>query len=700
MQVRDPTESRSAVAFGLVIVGLATSVQAASSQPTYNGDVAAILDRSCVECHRGGDVAPFPLTGFDQVRPRARSIARAVLSGEMPPWKPSGGVPLQDDRSLSQREIETLVAWSQAGAPRGDDASRPTPPIFPDGWRLGAPDAVLELPAGFEVPARSDGDLFRNFVLDLRPFVGRHLKALELRPLSRGVVHHATILSDASGEARRLDQIEELPGFPGMARGVAPGGHFFGWTPGRTAAPLPDGMAWTIPPDTDLVVQFHLVPTGTPEPVSAEIGLFFSDRAPTRLSATVHLTTTEMSIPAGEPAYAAQDSLVLPVDVLALSIYPHMHTIGESVRLWQTPPDGVRSLIFAIDDWDFAWQDQYRFSTPLQLAAGTLLEMELVWDNAAAADGSVRWGPRSEDEMGDVWLQVVPASVADARRLVAEIESRDLEAQERGYRRRLTDDPRDWEASNRLGQLAMSRGRADSAVDYFTAALEVRPDLWHLYDSLGMANLRLGRMEAAKTALATATDLQADQPVSWNNLGTVLLTAGQAEDAAAAFGRALELQPDNAQVRINRGVALARLGRWQAAVDDYAQALMADPSNAEGHNNLASAWLELGREQSAEVEARRAIELRSDYVDAYKNLATAVARSGRTREAVAALRIASRLAPDDFGARFYLGVGLAELGQWQESMVELRVAKRLDPEDPNVDQALQAVADRLAAIEN
>jgi hypothetical protein len=267
----------------------------------------------------------------------------------MPPWLPEPGpVRFRDERRLPAEEIARILAWVAAGAPEGDRAAVPPGPSLPPGWPLGPPDLVLRLSEPYPLPA-GGGDVFRNFVLPLPVSAPAWVRAVDFRPGAAGRVHHATLLVDGTGEARRLDALDAEPGYAGMEGGVAPDGHFVGWSPGRQPRPLPGGLTWGIRPGMDLVLQLHLMPGPRPERVQPEIGLYLAPRPAAARGVTLHLAATVIDIPAGEPAYTVRDTYVLPADVDVLAIYPHAHHLCREMTVEAALPDGaVRPLLGSV----------------------------------------------------------------------------------------------------------------------------------------------------------------------------------------------------------------------------------------------------------------------------------------------------------------------------------------------------------------
>ena len=398
---------------------------------TFTRDVAPILYRHCITCHRPGDAGPFPLLSWDDARRRASVIARVTSQRYMPPWKPAPGHGrFQGERTLTAAEIDTLRRWGDGGAPEGDPAHLPSLPQFPEGWRLGAPDLVARMTAPFPVPAEG-GDLYHCFVVPLGLDRDRYLRALEFQPSDRRLVHHALFFADPSGAARRRGPDYPCFGAPGFlpARGLG------GWTPGMPPITLPADAAIPLPKSADLVLQLHLPVIGREGAEQSSVALYFTDTPPTRRLLDVPLGSNAIDIPAGERAHKVRDGFTVPIDVDVLGVIPHAHYLCRDMKGAAVLPDGTRRSLLWIPDWDFNWQDQYRYEAPIRLPAGTRLEMEFTYDNSAqnprnpnSPPRRVVWGPASTDEMAGLHFQVLPADMTEIQRLTQALWGRMMRA--------------------------------------------------------------------------------------------------------------------------------------------------------------------------------------------------------------------------------------------------------------------------------
>ena len=356
---------------------------------TFNRHIAPIVLRNCAPCHRPGEAGPFSLLTYADVRRRAEQVARVTQIRFMPPWPPEPGYgDLAGSRRLTDAEVALIQRWVAEGTPEGPPSTPPSPPAFTEGWQLGPPDLVIEVPQPYTVPAEGT-DVFRNFVLR-PPLSGRrYVRAMELRPGDKRVVHHANVLLDRSGSARRRDARDPGPGFAGMdveleSDAFEPDSHFLFWKPGSPPVPEPDDMAWRLDRGADLVLNMHLQPSGKREEVRPSIGLYFTDRAPTRVPMLLQLEHDgALDIPAGDSAFTVTDELTLPVEVTLLAVYPHAHYVGHEIQGTARLPDGSTRWLVHIADWDLNWQAVYRLKQPMLLPKGTVVSMKWTYDNSS-----------------------------------------------------------------------------------------------------------------------------------------------------------------------------------------------------------------------------------------------------------------------------------------------------------------------------
>lgn len=391
---------------------------------TFSETIAPILFNKCTSCHRPGEAAPFALMGYQDAAKRAKLIATVTKSRYMPPWKAEpASFEYRDSRRLTAEEIASIDEWARNGAPEGDPKRTPPLPKFPEGWQLGKPDLIVELPQGFDVPSEGP-DQYRNVTIPLNLTEDKWVQGIEIRPSARKVVHHVLYFADTSGEARKIPA--DTRGAMPFTRGTIGLG---GWAVGAQPHLQPEGLAIALPKNSDLVLQFHFHPSGKAETEKSVIGLYFAKKAPERSLVNIQLPPafglfSGIDIPPGKADFAVRDSFVLPVDADAVSIGAHAHYIGRTMKMTATLPSGEVKTLLWIKDWDFAWQDRYFFDGFVPLPKGTRLDAEVTWDNSSANGRNpnpepqrVQWGEQSADEMGAVGLQVVAHVEADSKTL-------------------------------------------------------------------------------------------------------------------------------------------------------------------------------------------------------------------------------------------------------------------------------------------
>jgi mono/diheme cytochrome c family protein len=389
---------------------------------TFSETVAPILYANCVTCHRPGQAAPFSLISYEDAKKKGKLIAKVTGSRYMPPWHAAHGYgDFADERRLTDAQIATIGEWFKQGMPQGDPAKMPKLPQFPEGWHLGTPDLVLQMPAAYELPA-SGPDIYRNFVIPAQLSEDRWVRAVEFRPSARKAVHHVLFAYDASGAAAKQDGKDGKPGFGGMGTAGVGGvqgasGPLGGWAVGGTPVFMPPGVALPLPKGSDIVLQMHFHLTGKAETEKATIGIYFADKAPERKLWSVQVPAlfgfgSGLDIPAGEKNYVIEDSLTLPVDMKGLSVAAHAHYLAKEMKATAILPDGTTQPLLWIQDWDFNWQDRYIYKTPVALPKGTRIDVRLTYDNSADNPHNpnpetlkrVLWGEQSFDEMGSVSL--------------------------------------------------------------------------------------------------------------------------------------------------------------------------------------------------------------------------------------------------------------------------------------------------------
>lgn len=614
---------------------------------TYSGEVAPLLATHCVSCHRPGGIGPFSLLTYEDVAPRASVIAEVVGQRRMPPWKPEAGFGrFQNERRLPPSDIERIRGWVASGAPRGSVA--PALEVAQEPAVVSVPDLVVAMDEPFEVPA--DGhDIFRNFVVPLPAGAARWIRAWEFRPGNARVVHHATVGFDATGASRDLDSRDSAPGYEGPVSFSVqnPDGYFLGWSPGQSQPQVAaEGMAWRLPPDGDLLVSMHLRPTGRSERVQASIAFYFTDEAPSRIPVMLRLGRQDIDIPANVSSHTITNTYRLPTDVDVVSVYPHAHHLARQVRGFAVQPNGQNVELLFIRDWDFNWQDVYRYADPVRLRAGTVLTMAFTYDNSAGNPHNphgpptrVTFGPNGSDEMGDLWLQVVPVNASRRQALIADFDRKLL--------------------PETLAGVEMM--------------LLARPDDLSLRNDAGLISQQLGRLVEARTHFEHALRLAPLSAAAHSNLASVLLSLGVVGQAERYLEQATALDGTRAAPHYLRGIARQLRGDRAGAEVAYRRALQRQPTLAEAHHLLASVLDRPGDHAESERHYRDAIRLRPDWlvprVELAWSLATRPNAGAETIrlamvEAEAAVAMARTAATLDA-----LGAALARAGDFDQAVV-------------------------------
>ena len=623
---------RPAAAAAILVLAAAAgcnrSAPPAISNPTFTKDVAPILFANCASCHRPGGAAPFSLLTFADASKNASEIAMQTRMRHMPPWQPEPGeFPIEGERRLSQAQIDTLQRWADTGAPEGHRADLPQAPVFAEGWQLGRPDIVLNVPRAYIVKPGTE-DVYRNLVFRSPLQAGVFVRAVEFKT-NGAPVHHAVIRVDRTPASRRRDGEDGQPGFEGMAFHSVqdPEGQFVGWAPGRGPILSPQGMAWRLDRGADLVVEMHLLPGKEPVSLQPEIGLFFTPQAPARTPITVRLASKNIDIPAGQRDYVVTDTYELPVPVDLLSVYPHAHYLGAEMRVTaEIPGRGTKTLLH-IRDWSFHWQQDYRYVTPIALPAGTRLTMRYVFDNSADNPDNpsdppvrVRAGPKSTDEMAELGLQLLTQSPRDAEMITRAFDERDKRANIALAESRVREEPHVAEYRAVLGGSYVEAGRHADAIPHLEAAVRLDKSSAAAYNYLGVALLELRRPQEALAAFQRAAALDRRDERLPFNAGNVLAMLRRPAEAAAAYNRALAINPDFLDAHVNLAVLLSAHGRSREALAHYERAVAIQPGSAVIHANYGGALAAAGRFPDALRHTRRALELQPGYPPALDNL--------------------------------------------------------------------------------
>ena len=364
---------------------------------TFVDDVAPVLERRCVECHRPGNIAPFAFDRYETTRGWSPMMAEVLRTKRMPPWHADGEIAaFANDRSLTVEEKRALLRWVELGAPRGDGVDplvdRELPP--PVEWPLGPPDLVVEMPEEAVIPARGDVD-YRYFEVKVEMETDAWVRAVDVRPGNAAVVHHALVF---------LRYPERLAGRqPDVQGGLS--GFFAGYVPGSEPWPFPENTGKFLPAGARVIFQMHYVTTGKEETDRTRMGIYLHDTPPRHELHTRSAYYTRLRIPPGERDHEVTATHVVPKDVLLWGMSPHMHYRGSRFAIKARFPDGTRRELLSVPHYDFNWQTLYLPEEPVFLPEGTEVFCRGAFDNSAANPANpdptreVPFGEQTTDEM-------------------------------------------------------------------------------------------------------------------------------------------------------------------------------------------------------------------------------------------------------------------------------------------------------------
>ena len=419
-----------AAAFATLLAGVTATARqqnGGSPVPTFSKDIAPILYKNCAGCHRPGEIGPMSLLTYDDVRPHAKAIRDEVGDGNMPPWHadPKHGK-FANDRSLPSKERETLLRWANNGAPEGDREDLPPVPKFPDGWMVGEPDLVLTTPE-YKVPAEGFVE-YEYIEIQTNLTEDRWLRALEVRPGNREVVHHVIVHARPPQPERRPAALRYAEGMdvpPGQTGGPAepeggpqrkrglslyprpqrPGVAIGGFAPGTSTMTFDPGTAMLLRKGSTIVLQMHYTTSGEAATDKTKVGFFFAKEPPKEELRFANLSNGNFVIPAGAADHVVTAEMTIAADITLRRMLPHTHLRGKSWEYTATYPDGRTEILLKVPKYDFNWQTDYVFAEPLKLPKGTKIRAVAHYDNSASNKSNpdpgvpVKWGDQTWEEM-------------------------------------------------------------------------------------------------------------------------------------------------------------------------------------------------------------------------------------------------------------------------------------------------------------
>ncbi len=403
----EPTRRDLEVAIGELLADMPVSVseteptgclvtyesKVSSATPvTYSKEVSRIVQENCQKCHHAGTAAPFEMLTYDDVMNHGEMIKEVVQRRQMPPWHadPRYGT-FSNDRRLTEEEIDTLVAWVDGGMALGDEKELPATVEYAEGWTIGKPDIIFEMPEEVTVPA-SGTVAYRYFTTETNFTEDVWIQAAEARPGNRAAVHHIIAFYQEPGKepSRRFEDQ-----------------WIVATAPGDMPLVLPPGVGRKIPKGSKIVWQMHYTPTGKEETDRSQIGLIvYKGTEPPKFEArTRGLANVRLAIPPGASHHEVKSRLTVPADVLLLSFSPHMHVRGKDFEYKATFPDGKQEVLLSVPQYDFNWQSTYRLPEPRLLPKGTKVECVAHYDNSTHNPANpdpnkeVHWGDQTWEEM-------------------------------------------------------------------------------------------------------------------------------------------------------------------------------------------------------------------------------------------------------------------------------------------------------------
>ena len=387
------------------------------SPVTFHKDVQPILQSRCQDCHRAGEVGPFALMTYKDARPLAKAMKEAVITRKMPPWLADAKYGhFSNDRSMTQKEIETVVAWVDGGAKEGDPKDAPKPREFFTGWQIGKPDAILEMGNAVDVP--STGVVEYMYMVVPTGFTeDKWIQAAEVRPSDRADVHHVIAFLRPEGSSWMKDAkpgVAYIPGRNGARGGEDVGASelLIGYAPGLPPTECEPGQAKLLKAGTDIVLQLHYTPNGKAGSDKTRIGLVFAKGPVKERVMTMNAINAFLRIPPGEPNYQSKAQNTLKQDVKLVSLMPHMHLRGKDFEYRAVYPTGETQTLLSVPRYDFNWQLSYVLKDQLLLPKGTRIECTAHHDNSANNKYNpdpakeVRWGDQTFEEMMIGWFDV------------------------------------------------------------------------------------------------------------------------------------------------------------------------------------------------------------------------------------------------------------------------------------------------------
>lgn len=362
-----------------------------STNVTYHNRISRLVQNHCVECHREQGLAPFSLESADDLIAHAGMIRTVVKNETMPPWfaGDKSQVTWGNDRSLTDQEKMDLLGWLESGHEMGDPGDAPRKRVFTSEWNIGKPDAAFRLPRPFTIQATGTMP-YKYTRVETRFKEDKWIRAVEIRPTDRSVVHHVLVFIRGRG---RAGDVEGTDGF------------FAAYVPGNSYQIFPEGFAKKIPAGASLIFQIHYTPVGHKTTDQTEVGFKFYEGTPKHVLRVKGIANRRIRIPAGAENHPEHASLRVPTDVKLMAFMPHMHLRGKAFRYELVSQGQPSKILLDVPRYDFNWQIVYRLAEPMLVRKGTVIRTTAWYDNSENnpanpdPDHEVRWGDQTDEEM-------------------------------------------------------------------------------------------------------------------------------------------------------------------------------------------------------------------------------------------------------------------------------------------------------------
>ncbi len=410
---------------------LASSLPAAETV-TFHKDIEPILQRNCQSCHRPGEAAPMSFMTYGETRPWAKAIKQAVATRKMPPWfaDPTVGH-FKNERRLNDSDIAKLTTWVDSGAKEGSSADAPQPVRFTEGWGIGKPDQIFEMPVAFKIPAKGTVE-YQYIVLPTGFTEDKWVSAMEARPGNRILTHHIIAFIREPGsrwlagaKPGVIFTPDQLPKEGGKRKdsGGGFGDFLVGYAPGVPAEKLEPGQAKLIKAGSDIVFQLHYTANGKEGTDISKIGLIYAKEPPKERIVTLAASNGKFAIPPGADNYRVDSATTVHANARLISFLPHMHMRGKAFEMRLVQPSGEKTDLLRIK-WDFNWQLSYEQAEPIYLRRGSKIEATGWFDNSANnafnpdPSKEVKWGDQSWEEMMIGFFNVAIDAKMDPKELL------------------------------------------------------------------------------------------------------------------------------------------------------------------------------------------------------------------------------------------------------------------------------------------